>query len=368
MTGPWFDAEDPQFARFYRDVLLRTYHAGASKAFLESPAYEHDVREHTSVRYKRFANHLVPWVEFVCHLEGTTAIEVGSGTGSATLAFAPRVQHIHCYDIASRSIEAAQNCLDYFSVRNVSFENELFDPQCRFVTAGLQADVVLLIAVLEHMTFPELETTLRLAWDTLKPGGILVVAETPNRLSLTDYHTSFLPFFHWLSPELKLLYLNCSPRQQLVDEMSDLRTKEPNAAALSLVRWGGGISFHEFEIVLGKDFHNYIIATGHEDIILPIVPRFYDDDVLLRIFRKLDLKVSPAFARWYLYFVAKKSPSTLALPASIQWARDKDVGKLKQRIKKLEKEINVLRNSTSWKMTKPFRALASKLLSRRSFD
>ena len=360
MSGISFDTEDADFAKFYRNVLLRTFHSGATRAFLESDAYEHDVREHTSVRYKRFADHLVPWVESVSRLEDATVIEVGSGTGSATLAFAPHVRHAHCYDIAPQSIEAAKKRLEYFTVKNISFENELFDPDCRFVKAGLQADVVLLIAVLEHMTFAELATTLRLSWGILKPNGILVVAETPNRLSVADHHTSFLPFFQWLPPELQLLYLDRSPRQQFAEEMSKLREQDPEAAALSLVRWGRGVSFHEFEIVLGANFHNYIIATGHEALIVPIAPRFDCDDQLLSLFRKLKLGVSPAFARWFLYFIARKSTETPCPPSKkMPWV-DHEL-RLQRQVAQLQSEVDALRNSTSWKLTKPLRALATKL-------
>ena len=176
--------------------------------------------EHTYARYLRFAEHVVPWVRSVADISNATVIEVGSGTGSATLAFAPHVGRILCYDIAEASIAAAKERMNYFGVKNVSFEGELFHQNCRFAKDGEGADVVLLIAVLEHMTFAEFEAVLRLSWDRLRPGGILVVAETPNRLSVVDYHTSWINFFQWLPEEIKLRYLDRSPREHFVNNMS----------------------------------------------------------------------------------------------------------------------------------------------------
>ncbi len=295
--------DDPEYAVHFKGVLARTYHRGRGTPFLESPEGINDVAEHVSKRYRRFADHVIPWIESVSTLAGAEVIEVGSGTGSATLAFAPRVRHIHSFDIAPASVEAAKARLDYFHIQNATFEGELFDPNCEFVRAGKKADVVLFVAVLEHMTFAEFETAVALAWETLRPGGIMVVAETPNRLSILDYHTSWLPFFQSLPTEVKLRYIDRSPRAHFV---SDLQSRTGADQLESLVRWGRGVSYHDFEIVLGNDIHKHIIADGYEPQILPIAERYMDDELLQTAFDRLDLKVSRAFARWFLYFIARK--------------------------------------------------------------
>ena len=66
------------------------------------------------------------------------------------------------------------------------------------------------------------------------------------------------------------------------------------------------MSYHDFEIVLGTAIHEHIVADGYEDAILPIAPRFQDDDWLLEIFKSLKVPVNRAFARWFLYFIARK--------------------------------------------------------------
>ena len=64
-------------------------------------------------------------------------------------------------------------------------------------------DLVLLYALLEHQTLDERIETLRLAERIVRPGGAIVVTETPNRLTYVDRHTSQLPFFHLLPIELR---------------------------------------------------------------------------------------------------------------------------------------------------------------------
>jgi S-adenosylmethionine-dependent methyltransferase len=64
------------------------------------------------------------------------------------------------------------------------------------------ADAVLLYAVLEHQHPLERLETLTRCWDLLRPGGVLIVVETPNRIVYFDPHTSLLPFFAMLPPEV----------------------------------------------------------------------------------------------------------------------------------------------------------------------
>ena len=74
------------------------------------------------------------------------------------------------------------------------------------------ADMVLLFAVLEHLTQEERIRYLSFIWhEILRPGGYLIVVDTPNRLSYFDEHTSVMPFFHLLPPYLALRYFDRSP-------------------------------------------------------------------------------------------------------------------------------------------------------------
>jgi ubiquinone/menaquinone biosynthesis C-methylase UbiE len=305
MPLPFAVSEDP-FASSYSDYLRANYFTGFEQAYLNSDQFKHDVAEHVHRRTTRFHDHLVPWIGRVFDLKGATALEIGSGTGSSTLAFSPYVEKLHCYEIDEKSTRAAKERMRLFNVSNVSFEGELFGPQCRFIQDGKVADVVLFVAVIEHMTFEEMSTCLRAAYACLRPGGIIVVAETPNRLTVTDYHSSWINFYQWLPPEIRERYYDRSPRQHFAHDIGAVRAKNPFHTAERLTRWGNGVSYHDFELALGNDVHNCVVADGWEDEVRPLAPVFKDDEVLTDIFTKWDIKANKAFARSWLYFILKK--------------------------------------------------------------
>lgn len=56
---------------------------------------------------------------------------------------------------------------------------------------------VLANAVLEHIPQPR-DAYIRELWRVLRPGGTLVLAETPNKYFPLENHTTGLPFLHWL--------------------------------------------------------------------------------------------------------------------------------------------------------------------------
>jgi hypothetical protein len=72
------------------------------------------------------------------------------------------------------------------------------------------------------------------------------------------------------------------------------------------VRWGCGISYHEFELGLGSDVHAQVIADGWEPEINAALGILAED-----LMTELQLKtfaphVHRAFARRTFYFIARK--------------------------------------------------------------
>jgi S-adenosylmethionine-dependent methyltransferase len=97
------------------------------------------------------------------------------------------------------------------------------------------------------MTPDECLSSLSAYWRKMRPGTLLGVIDTPNRLWLYDDHTSGLPFFHWLPGEIAIRYSAASQRQGIAALHEDTSA----AGILRLQRWGRGISFHEFELAIG---------------------------------------------------------------------------------------------------------------------
>lgn len=304
-----YDMFSQEFADCLRPILIEKLYTTWNKESLQSATGIHDINEHHYRRAQRFHDFLVPWVDQAFPLKDATVLEIGSGSGSSTLALAPYVKKIHCYEIDQDAIACARARLNFFGVKNVSFEEELFDPNARFVKEGRKADVIFLVAVLEHMTFQELEIVLTTARAALRPGGIIVVAETPNRLSSFDFHTSWLHFFQWLPFEVRKRYYDRSAREHFVQHTRSVIEKGEEDLALKWVRWGNGISYHEFEIVFGPRVHEWIIADGWEDTVRPIATLYQEDRDLLELFDRSKIPANKAFARSWLYLILQKPHS-----------------------------------------------------------
>jgi S-adenosylmethionine-dependent methyltransferase len=162
-------------------------------------------------------------------------------------------------------------------------------------------DVVLLYALLEHQTIDERIETLRLAQRILRPGGVIVVIETPNRLTYFDRHTSQLPFFHMLPIDLQLLYADRSPRTTFADNIAAHRERRPGDEALRelMIRWGQSVSFHDFEVAIG-DVNERIVSSGLHPNLMKLRPARPEEQPLREFVRSMDLSIHPGFTRYYL--------------------------------------------------------------------
>jgi SAM-dependent methyltransferase len=73
-------------------------------------------------------------------------------------------------------------------------------------------DFISLSAVYEHLLPHERKTLLPLIWSVLRPGGVLFINQTPNRLYPFEGHTTGLPLLNYMPARLALRYARRSPR------------------------------------------------------------------------------------------------------------------------------------------------------------
>jgi 2-polyprenyl-3-methyl-5-hydroxy-6-metoxy-1,4-benzoquinol methylase len=281
-------------------ALKRTYFAPWPSPYKETDSFRNDVRDHVDRRYSHFAGCVVPWLKRHVDISGNTVVEVGSGTGSSTAAIAPHVGHIATFEIDALSVEAAKARAAILGYSNVTHHACLFDAE-QSKRLG-EVDGVFLAAVLEHCTFKECIDLLKASWQGLRPGGWLCVVDTPNRLSPVDLHTSMLPFFSALPLEARVAYAHRSPRADFVHQFT---SGEPDAE-MRMIRWGCGISYHEFELAISPHVHDWVIANGWEPEIKDALGVLPEDQAT-----KLQLKtfapgVNRAFARRAFYFIIRK--------------------------------------------------------------
>jgi hypothetical protein len=110
-------------------------------------------------------------------------------------------------------------------------------------------------------------------------------------------------FYSALPLEIQRDYAKFSPRADFRNSISATRAADISE---TLARWGFGVSYHDFELAIGRDCHDHIVLDGYEDAILS---RFGDrtDDALLRLaFERYNIPAHRAFTRHNLHFVMRK--------------------------------------------------------------
>lgn len=186
----------------------------------------------------------IPWLSSLIKLDGSRVLELGSGTGSSTVALAEQGAKVTGLDILADGIKIAKEKCRLFGVES---ELMVINGVEYMKNCDASFDAVIFFATLEHMLPDERMEALRGAWRVTRPGGYIIIIEAPNRLWYEDGHTSKLPFFNWLPAELALNYMQFSPRKELVE----LLASPPNNNVVELYRWGLGVSFHEIDLALG---------------------------------------------------------------------------------------------------------------------
>ncbi len=289
---------------FARREERRTY----APDLLDDPVHLQSDKDIAWGRYNGTLKRFVPWL--VRLLNGATpsdVIEIGGGTGSSAAAFSHFCGSVVSYDFDEHSLSFGRERCTLMGVRNVEFQcATALGEICTRHADGV--DGVLLFAVLEHMTAPERLNTLSVAWDLLRPGGFILIAETPNRLAYLDHHTSGLPFFNMLPEELALRYIDRTERSDVKLSL-DLALRDGlDAAKLALVRSGySGVSYHEFEIAMGYDYSKYIISHPSDPELTGVYGDFSPEQTALSTYSQVkNLGVHPSFFEAYLSIVFRK--------------------------------------------------------------
>jgi len=214
--------------------------------YLASEWGQQDLQDHLVRRLRRDREEVIPWLDEARPLRGSKVLEIGCGTGCSSVALAEQGAEVFGIDLDEPSLEVAKRrCEIYgldvkFRLANALEVGELY--------RDVRFDFIIFYASLEHMIHHERISAIKTTWDMLPPGGLWSIVETPNRLWLTDRHTSFLPFFHWLPDELAFYYSRFSSRPYFRDRYDNYDNEQQR---LHFLRRGRGVSFHEFALAIG---------------------------------------------------------------------------------------------------------------------
>ncbi len=258
-------------------------------------------------RYAYARDYMLPWVERVVPLKGLSVVDFGCGNGPVTSALAERSGNVLALDIDAGAVEEGRRRVAEQGLQSVEFLAGEFDELVEEVRTRGRFDVFLLFAVLEHQTIEERLTTLALARDVVGGDGFIVVCESPNRLLPWDHHTSQLPFFGLLPDELALRYLDRVEREDFREAVAGALAESEASGREQLIRWGRGVSFHEFELVFG-DFPSNVVACSYEPELLDVREIHPEELTLARLLRHIRPDLPPSFSRYWIDVVIAGTP------------------------------------------------------------
>ena len=274
------------------------------------------------MRRRRAADHLIPWIEQTVPLAGATVLEYRCGNAAVSCAFAERSARVVGVDTDGHWIEEGRERVRAHGLDNVQLE---LHPPATILDAVAarrgQVDVFLLYAVLEHVTVEERLAVLRLARDVVKPDGAIVVCETPNRLIYFDHHTAQMPFFHLLPDELALDHYRRSDRQDFKAAIDAALQDGREAGLEAIVRWGRGVSFHEFEVAFG-DLSHHVVASNYDPILFGERPVHPEEVLLSRYLSRARPDLAPVWSRYCLDVILSPTPVQKRPPLLRPWTAD----------------------------------------------
>lgn len=242
--------------RLLRDVYFPSVYSNTDMdAFFGSADAKKAFANHLSERLDRDRYDLVPWIDSAVPLRGAKVLEIGCGTGSGTVALAEQGAEVVGLDLSAQALEVARFRAEAHGLERISFVQGNAQEMSKLL-GGFTPDLIIFLAVIEHMTLAERRAALREAWGILPAGKFLCITETPNRLWFYDGHTSHLPFFHWLPDELAMEFARFSPRFPF-----NTRFNGGGAAEMTpFLREGRGFSFHELELALAPEAQLRVVS------------------------------------------------------------------------------------------------------------
>ncbi|MBI9075842.1 MAG: class I SAM-dependent methyltransferase [Desulfatibacillum sp.] len=137
-------------------------------------------------------------------LNGKRVLDFGCGSGASSMVLkrmAPLAQIVGV-ERSPGLLEIARLRARHYGFRDIRFLQSPSDDQ---LPPDLEKfDLVLLNAVFEHLLPSERKTLVPMLWDTLKPGGLILITETPFRWFPIEMHTTGLPMINYLPDKIAL--------------------------------------------------------------------------------------------------------------------------------------------------------------------
>lgn len=149
---------------------------------------------------------MIPWIEYVCGLEGKRVLVFGTGLGGTTVACALKIGSGKVYgtDISEDAIEKTRIKARAYGVLD-KIELIYMEDTYPLQFSDNYFDIVIMADVIEHIV-NERGKYVKEVYRVLKSGGIMVITGTPNVLHPKDRHTTGLYFIPWMSSRAAYRY------------------------------------------------------------------------------------------------------------------------------------------------------------------
>ena len=264
-------------------------------------------------RYTQATYFVLPVIERLALAHpGMSILEIGCGYGAKMCALAPSVVDYLGIEIDSKSVAQANANLRRMGIPNARAIH-LEANEIERVLEGSRFTLVLLYAVIEHLTLVERQKLLHRIWETLPDNGHIYVGEAPNLAGPVDYHSSRLPYFHMLAIEQRAALFELSN-----NESWKHRVRGEASIECGLWRNGGHVSFFDFHQALMpiEQLDRHIVFDNFDVAQFCMNPfRLHEAHLLQELAHnatdpRLDVRwpVPRCFSRYWIDFILSKTP------------------------------------------------------------
>ena len=141
--------------------------------------------------------------------EPLKVLEVGCSAGHITeyLNRQISIEEIYSYDVDSKMVKICSEKVEFLNLTKVKDVKHLTSSEAKNLPYERESfDLVLVVAVVEHLPFVDRHLYVDEYYRVLKPGGLVAFMDTPNRHFPLEWHSTGLFFISKMSPELAYIY------------------------------------------------------------------------------------------------------------------------------------------------------------------
>lgn len=228
-------------------------------------------------------------------LEGKRVLDFGCGSGASLGVLSrsyPKAAFVGI-ELSGDLLRIARHRVDFHGLANVDLHTS---PAPNQLPADLGTfDVVLLNAVVEHLLPQERHELLPAIWRLVRPGGALLVRETPHRYFPIEVHTTSLPILNYLPDGMAMaMAKRFSRRVGSASTWADLLRRGIRGATVGEIR-------------------RHLTAAG-EGRPIPTAPRFGDANDMIELWYRGEASITRSKRFAYKCARLLKAVTGLELP------------------------------------------------------